>query len=228
MSTTLSPKDVIVDFLRANLIDPRARAEASNTEEFDGGGTDFTLSAPSGSVSAVTSLTVNGTAQVKWQDYRYEQQNQKVIFFSNTAGGTDNVDITYKYGTSNWIYPDKVLTTLGSTSFPRVNLLVVDGTGDRLGSVRSDVQSTVIYQVDVWAKEDNIFTIDSIKYAGDKLAEQIGLKLIKAFRESAEDLHPPMFNYKPGYLRDLPFDTELQAHHKVFELEMNSINIGEI
>lgn len=228
MSPTLSPKDVIVDFLRANLVDPRARAEASTTQEFDGGSTDFSLTAPSGSVSAVTAVTVDGTAQVKWKDYRYDKQNQKVIFFSNTAGGTDNVDITYKYGTSNWIYPDKPLTTLGSTSFPRVNVLVVDGTGDRLGSVRSDVQSTVIYQIDFWAKEDDIFTISSIKYSGDQLAEYIGLKAIEAFRSSAEDVHPPMFNYKPGYLRDLPFDVELQSHHKVFELEMNSINIGEI
>ena len=225
---TISPKDIITDFLRTNLVDPRSRSEDSNTEEFNGGSTDFSLTAPSGSVSAVTSVTVDSVAQTKWLDYRYDQQNQKVIFFSNTASGTNNVDITYKYGTSNWIYSDKPITSLSSTSFPRISIQVVDGSGERLGQFNSDVQSTVIYQIDFWTKEDNIFTIDSIKYAGDPLAEYLGLKAIEAFRSSVDELHPPLYNYRPGYIRDLPFEPELQAHHKVFELEMNSINIGEI
>ena len=225
---TISPKDIIVDFLRAQLTDPRARAEASTTEEFNGGSTDFSLTAPSGSLSAVTAVTVDGTAQIKWLDYRIDFQNEKVIFFSNTAGGTDNVDITYKYGTSNWIFPDKPLLSLDLTSFPRISILSVDGTGERLGQFNSDVQSTVIYQIDFWAAEDYIATIDSIKYEGDKLAEYFGLKAIEAFRSNVDDLHPPLYNYKPGYLRDLPFEDELQIHHKLFELEFNSINIGEI
>lgn len=225
---TISPKDIIVDFLRANLTDPRARAEASTTEEFNGGSTDFSLTAPSGSLSAITTVTVDGTAQVKWLDYRIDFQNQKVIFFSNTASGTNNVDITYKYGTSNWIFPDKPLPSLGLTSFPRISVLVVDGSGDRLGQFNSDVQSTILYQIDIWAAEDYIATIDSVKYEGDKLAQYLGLKIIEVFRSTVDELHPPLYNYKPGYLRDLPYENDLQLHHKLFECEFNSINVGEI
>lgn len=225
---TISPKDIIVDFLRTNLVDPRTRAEASNTEEFNGGSTDFSLTPPTGSLSAVTLVTVDGVTQNKWSDYRIDFQNEKVIFFSNTASGTNNVDITYKHGTSNWIFPDKPLPTLSLTSFPRISVLAVDGSGDRLGQFNSDVQSTVLYQIDVWAAEDFIATIDSIKYEGDKLAQFFGLKILEAFRSSVDELHPPLYNYKPGYLRDLPFENDLQLHHKLFECEFNSINIGEI
>ncbi len=224
---TISPKNIIVDFLRANLTDPRARAEASTTQEFDGGSTDFSLSPPSGKLSTVTAVTVTGTAKTKWKDYYIDFQNQKVIFFSNTAGGTNNVDITYKYGT-NWIFSDKPIKELSASTFPRISVMSVDGSGDRLGAVSSDIQSTILFQLDFWAKEDYIATIDSIKYAGDKLVEYIGLKAIESFRSSADDLHPPLFNYKPGYLKDMPWDKELQVHRKVLEVEFNSINIGEI
>lgn len=225
---TISPKDIIVDFLRANLIDPRARAETTNTEEFNGGSTEFSLTAPSGKVSAITSVTVDGTAQIKWSDYRIDTQNQKIIFFSNTASGTNNVDITYKYGTSDWIFPDKPFKKLAPTSFPRINVLVVDGTGERMGQFNSDVQSTILYQIDIWATESYIVTIDSTKYKGDKLAQYIGLKVMKAFRSSVDELHPPLYNYKPGFLRDQAFDNDLQIFHKLFECEFNSINVGEI
>jgi len=225
---TISPKDIIVDFLRANLVDPRTRAEASNTEEFNGGGTTFSLTPPTGSLSAVTAVTVDGAAQVKWLDFRIDFQNEDIIFFSNTASGTNNVDITYKHGTTNWIFPDKPLPTLSLTSFPRISVLAVDGTGDRLGQFNSDVQSTVLYQIDVWAAEDFITTIDSVIYEGDKLAQFFGLKIMEIFRSNIDELHPPLYNYKPGYLRDLPYDKDLQLHHKLFECEFNSINIGEI
>jgi hypothetical protein len=225
---TISPKNVIVDFLRKNLTDARSRAESSNTEEFNGGGTDFTLTPPSGKISAITGVTVDGVSQNKWKDYRIDFQNEKVIFFSATASGTDNVDITYKHGTSNWIYPDKPLTTLSKTSFPRLNILIVDGTGARIGQYNSDVQTIISFQIDVWAKEDYVATIDNVKYAGDKLAEYIGLKVIEAFRSSIDELHPVLYNYRPGHLQDLAFDKDLQVHHKIFQMELNAINVGEI
>ena len=225
---TISPKNIIVDFLRKNLTDPRSRAESSTTEEFDGGGTEFSLSPSSGKMSAITGLTVDGVDQIKWKDYYVDFQNQKIIFFSATPNGTDNVDITYKYGTSNWVYPDKPLTTLSKTSFPRMNILIVDGSGERLGQYNSDIQTTILFQIDVWTAEDYVATIDGVKYEGDKLAEYIGLKVIESFRSSIDELYPALFNYRPGHIQDLPFNEELQVHHKVFDFEMNTINVGEI
>lgn len=225
----ISPKKILVDFLRVNLSDPRSRAESTTTDEFDGGSTDFTLTASSGRVTCVTAVTVDGTAQTKWKDYRWDEQNQKVIFYSNTASGTDNVDITYKYGTPSWIYPDKPIKSLTSSSFPRINILSPGGTGERLGQYNSDVESVQQFQIDIWAKEDNIFTIDSVKYSGDKLTEYLAYEITKYFRSSEDDLFPALYNYTLiGTPRDMGFDKEMQCHRHIIEVELKGINVGEL
>lgn len=224
----ISPKNVLVDFLRNRLTDPRSRAESSTTEEFDGGSTDFSLSPPSGSLSAITSVTVGGTTQTKWRDYYIDFQNQKVIFYSNTASGTNNVDITYKYGTTNWIYPDKAKQTLSRTAFPRINVLIVSGTGERLGQYNSDVESVMRFQIDVWTKENQVFTISSVKYEGDKLAEYLAHQIMAAFRSYEDDLHPSLYNYTPvGIPRDLGFNQEMECFHTIVEAELKGINVSE-
>lgn len=224
----ISPKNIIVDFLRHRLTDPRARAEATNTEEFDGGSTDFQLTPTIGTMSCITSVTVNSVEQTKWKHYYVDEQNQKVIFYSNTAAGTNNVDITYKQGTSNWIYPDKAKESLSRTSFPRINVLTLGGTGERVGQSDSNVQSAIRFQLDVWTKENQIQTIDSIKYAGDKLSEYLAYEITKAFRAYVEELHPALYDYTLlGTPRDMPFNQEMQCFHKIVEIELKGIDVSE-
>ena len=91
------------------------------------------------------------------------------------------------------------------------------------------MQDTTLFQIDIWATEDYVATINSVIYEGDKLTEILGLKIKQQFRSNADELHPPLFNIIPASsLRDMPFNEELQAHHKIFEVEANSINYGEI
>lgn len=224
----ISPKTILTDFLRANLTDPRARAEDSRTEEFNGGSTDFSLTPSVGTMSAVTLVTVDGATQTKWKHYYIDVQNQKVIFYSNTASGTDNVDITYKQGTSNWIYPDKPLKTLSRTAFPRMNILVVGGTGERLGQFNSNVESAIHFQIDVWSKENQTFTIDSVVYSNDRLTEYIAYQITKAFRSSVDELHPELYNFTLlGTPRDMGFNQEMQCFHTIVEVELKGIDVGE-
>ncbi len=225
---SISPKNVLVDFLRNRLTDPRSRAETSQTEEFNGGSTDFALTPTAGTMSCIVSVTVDAVAQVKYEDYYIDWQNQKVIFYANTAAGTNNVDITYKRGSSNWIYPDKAKKTLSRTSFPRMNILVVGGTGERVGQYNSNVESAIHFQIDIWTKENQPQTIDSVKYEGDKLAEYLGLEVMKVFRNYENDLHPELYNYTAlGIPRDLGFDQEMECFHKVVEVELKGIDVGE-
>ena len=224
----ISPKNIIVDFLRHRLTDPRARAEDSRTEEFNGGGATFSLTASVGKMSCITAVTVDGTTQIKWADYYIDFQNQKVIFYSNTAGGTNNVDITYKQGTSNWIHADKVRESLSRTAFPRMNVLVVGGTGERLGQYNSNIQSVIHFQVDVWAKENQKQTISSVVYANDKLSEYFAYEVTKAFRAYVDDLHPALYNYTLlGTPRDLGYNQEMQCFHTVVEFELKGIDVSE-
>ena len=224
----ISPKNVLVDFLRNRLTDPRNRAENLTTENFDGGGTEFSLSPPEGTVSCISSVKVGSVEQTKWKDYYIDFQNQKVIFYSSTSGGSNNIKINYKYGTTNWIYPDKAKKTLSKTSFPRINVLVVGGAGERLGQYNSDVESATHFQIDVWAKEDQIFTINSVKYGGNKLTEYIAHQIMAAFRSYEDDLFPALYNYTPvGVPRDLGFNQEMECFHTVVECELKGINVGE-
>lgn len=224
----LSPKNQLVEFLRVYLTDPRSRAETSQTETFNGGSTTFTLTPTSGTMSCITEITVDSVTQTKWKDYYIDFQNQKVIFYSNTAAGTNNVSITYKRGTTNWIYPDKAKKTLAATAFPRINVLVVGGSGERVGQYNSDVESLIHFQIDIWTKENQIFTIGGVKYSGDKLTEYLGHQILSAFRNHEDDLHPALYNYTPMSVpRDMGFDTELEVFHSIVEVELKSINQGE-
>ena len=221
----VSPKNTIVNFLRANLTDPRSRAEVSTTEEFNGGSTDFTLTPSSGSLSCVTAVTVDSVAQTL-SDYYIDFQNQKVIFYSNTASGTNNVDITYKYGTTNWIFPDKPKKSLGLTSFPRINVLIVGGTGERLGQYNSNIESVFHFQIDIWGVENQVFTIDGVKYANDKLTEYLAYQVLKAFNENINELHPTLYNLTVlSVPRDLSFNSEMEKFHHVVEIELKGVDI---
>lgn len=224
----ISPKQIVVEVLRHRMTDPRSRAETPQTEEFNGGGTTFSLTPTSGSVSCITGITVDGSAVKKWKDYYIDFQNEKIIFYSATAGGTNNVDISYKRGSTNWIYPDKAKTSLGSTSFPRLNILMVGGPGERLGQYNSNIESVMHFQVDIWTKENYIKTISSVKYEGDKLAEYLGYQVIKVFEDYINDIHPQLYNFRLlSQPRDMGFNTEYQCFHVIVEFELKGIDVGE-
>ncbi len=224
----ISPKNIIVDFLRKRLTDPRSRAETSQTEEFNGGGKIFSLSPSSGTMSCITSVTVDAVAQTKWKHYWIDFQNQKVIFYANTAGGSNNVDITYKRGTTNWIYPDKAKVSLSRIAFPRINILVVGGTGERLGQYNSNVESVIHFQIDIWTKENQEQTISSIVYEGDKLAEYFAYEITRIFRANVDDIFPALYNYTLlGTPRDLGFNQEMECFHKIVEIELKGIDVSE-
>ena len=179
-------------------------------------------------MSCITEVKVGATVQTKYEHYWIDWQNQKVIFYSNTTSGTDNVSITYKGGTSNWIYPDKAKKTLRKTAFPRMNVLVVGGTGGRLGQYNSDVESVIHFQIDIWTKEGSPQTIDGVIYEGDKLAEYLAHQVMKAFRSNEDELHPELYNYTPiGIPRDLGFGTEMECFHTIVEVELKGINVSE-
>ena len=224
----ISPKQILVDFLRHRLTDPQARAEATNTETFNGGSTDFSLTATSGSVQAITEVSVDGVVQSKWEDYYIDFQNEKVIFYSNTAAGSDNVSITYKQGTTSWIYDDKARATLSTSAFPRINILLVAGAGERVGQFNSNIQSKPHFQIDIWTKENQLFTINSHKYGNDSLAEYLGYQVTKAFEDYVSDLYPQFYNYQLlSVPRDMGYNAEMQCFHVVVEIQLNSIDAGE-
>lgn len=224
------PEDIVADFIRVHLTDPRARAEATDTDSFvaTAGQTDFTLTPDSGSVSCVTAVTVNSVAKTKWKDYFWDYQNQKVIFFTGLTL-SDDVDITFKYGTSNWVYSDKPDDKLKATNFPRIAIFHVSGSGNRLGRYNAPVESSIIFQIDIWTKDGYIATIGSNKYSNEFLGRYLGLQITKAFEENESDLFPALYNYIPSSTpRDAPFSQEYQAYHTMLEINLKGLNVGRV
>jgi len=224
----ISPKNIIVDFLRTHLTDPRARAEATNTETFDGGTTSYQLTPTVGKVACITAVAVNSVTQNKWTDYYIDIQNQKVIFYSATVAGTLNVSITYKQGTTNWIFQDKAKESLSTTSFPRISIMKVSGSGKRIGQYNAAVEKVNRFQIDIWVKEDYAATIGSIVYAEETLAEYIAYQIQKAFEDYEKELFYQLYNYTlMSGPNDLGFDKTYECFHEALDIELKSINEGQ-
>ena len=163
--TYLNPKFIVVEFLRNRLTDPRSeRAHELTSDSFTATAAQTTFSlTPSTdtSLSNVSSVTVDGTPQTKWQDYYINFRDEEIIFVSALTGG-EAVVVNYYESSSDWIYWDKPNKALVEIAFPRIAVKIVSGPGVRLGNYEAPVRSTISFQVDVWVKEkaeDQIFTI---------------------------------------------------------------------
>ena len=234
------PQDAIVEFLRRRITDPRSTIDGDNartytptTETFSGDDTtkEFSLSPPTGSVSYIDSVVVDSETKKKWRDYYLDFKNQKIVFFDAPASGSYNISVTYYYGAKNWIYPDRPLTSLSLVSFPRISVLVVSGVGERLGQYNSDIESSIRFQIDIFTKEGgaNEFELDGRNMEGEELGIYLGHQVIKAFRSYEDDLHPILYNYTLLSIpRSLGWNAEYQAFHIIVEVELNTINQGEV
>jgi hypothetical protein len=231
MTEYINPKYILVDFLRTKLTDPRARM-TSHTETFTAtaGQTVFTLSAPSNTVSAVTAIAVDTFSKYKWRDYYPRMRLHQIVFFTAMTGG-ETVSVTYNYG-SEWIYSDKPLTKISANQFPRIGVDILSAPGIRLGQYEAPIESTILFRIQIWAKEksdDQVFIIGSLKYYGEELTTYLAMQIADAFIDHEDDLHPAMYGYVPSQVvRDMPFDEDYQAHKKELEVQLKTINIGRI
>ena len=233
MTDTILIQDALVEFLRARLDDPRNdstlvnnRIYTSKTETFTASSdTTFSLN-PDSTMQWLDSVQVGSTTKTKWQDYWIDFQNQKVTFYSSVTG---TVTIKYHQGTTNWIYPDRPSTKLSRYSFPRISVDIIDGTATRLGQYNSDIESYTRFQINIFTKESQQFTINNRNYEGEGLAYYFGNKILEAFRNHESDLHPLLYSYET--LRtpsSLGLNIEYQAFHVIVEVGLNTINQGEV
>jgi len=230
----LSPKTIIVDFLRKNVADPRGRITDATPDTFTANAsqTSFQLIPSSGkTMSYIDSVTVDAVTKTKWEEYYIDSKGQKVIFFTAMTGG-EAVIINYGETSSDWIFPDKPNKKLNALSFPRMNIKIISNPGSRKGNYEAPVEGVPRVQVDIWCKEkqDNqIFIIGDYKYTGADLGEYLSYQVTGAFESNEKELFPVLYGYEPvGMPPDLPFDSELQCHHDVVEFILRGLNMGRI
>ncbi len=224
------PRETIVEFLRSVLVDPRSRAETSNSDTFTGDASEktFTLTPTSGkTVSAVTAVTISSTAQNKNEDFTVDLQNQQVTFTSAPAAVADNIVVTYKEGSKNWIYPDQPKVSLGAVSYPRISVTKINVSHERLGNFNADMWGTGQYQIDVWAREKDVFTIGSLNYNGEALTSYFITKINLVFKDNIDDLYNRLSNYEVISERNAVWERDREVFHAIMDIQLSGKNIGE-
>jgi hypothetical protein len=223
-------EDVLSDYLRTNMTDPKARAEATSSNTFAATAlqTVFSITPPSGSVSCVTSVTVNGTDKTKWTDYYWDYQTQQITFYDGITLDQE-VIINFKYGSTNWIYSDRPDDSLGADSFPRISLFTVGGSGNKIGGYKADIDSRPTIQIDIWTRNGVPFTISGRKYANEYLGRYLGNKVLNTFDDFEEQLFGIFFDFDVvGFPRGVPYSEEYQSHHTMVEIRVKGLNLGRI
>ena len=227
----IDTEDIISDFLRVYVTDPRARAEATTTQNdtSTASQTELTITPPTGySISCITALTVNSVTYKKWRDFHWDYQNNKITFFTALSTGLPIIT-TFKYGTKNWIYSDMPDENLNSDSWPRIDVFTVSAPGQKLGNYEAPVWATAILQIDVWAKEGDPLEIGTKKYSGQYLTRYIGNQIAKAFEDHEDALFPLLVNYVPLSLpRTAPHNEKYLAYHTIVEVSLQGKSLGRI
>jgi hypothetical protein len=225
------PEDLIVDFLRKRLSDPRSRHTAT-TDTFSGTGAPQTLTltpTTSNSVQVVTDVQVSAVSQKKFTIYDYDLRAKTVT--GTFASGTNNVVVSYDEGTTDWVYSDEPYIDLSASSYPRVRVWKVDENGVRMGQESTNPASligTVQFQIDIYVRNDRqTFTIGSKVYANDALLQYLARQVVEAFRLYVDDLYPKLHDIEILSSRPFPFDQDRQAFRWMILVSAQSEVIGQ-
>lgn len=230
MSTLIRPEDIVVEVLRARLTDPRSR-HTSESDNFvaTASQTVFTLTpATSGDqVRAITSVVVDSVTKLKWEEFTIDLKG-KTITLKTGATENDAVEINYLSSAvgEEWIYPDFPISTLAKAKFPRISVLVIEKDGTRNGPHTASVTNRVLFQIDVWIKDNYSKTISSKAYAKQDLAEYFGHQVEAVFINNVNDLYDQLYDYEGITFGNLPFEETTQSYRHSQRIVLYGTNVG--
>jgi hypothetical protein len=224
------PEDIVVEFIRANVSDPRARYTIEDdTFTATSGQTEFVLtpSTVTNLIRCIKEVAVNDVVLYKWQDYKIDLKNKKVIL-NEGATLNDKVDVEYCCSASGdeWVYPGMPISTMSASKFPRISVSVVNKLGDRLGSYQAPLDNKVLFQVDVWTKEGYKPTYDGELFTEQDLADLVAEEVENAFIEEINDLYPKFYDFVGLAFSQFPFDKDSQTFRHKQEFSLNGVNVG--
>jgi hypothetical protein len=228
------PEEIIVDFLRRRITDPRSTSRHTATSDtFSGTGSvqTLTLTPTSGNaVQVVTGLTATSVSKKKYQDYDYDLRAKTVT--GTFTSGTANVVVSYDEGTTDWIYSDDPYIELAPSSYPRIRVWKTDENGDRQGSEATSTPAPFVgdcqFQVDIYVRNDRqTFTIGGKVYVNEALLQYLARQVIEAFRLYVDDLYPKLHDIRILSSRPFPFDKDRQAFRWTILFSATSSVIGQ-
>ncbi len=125
-------REELLQFLRnQDILSISTRQVTTVTEEFDGTGAQTVFTLANSTSKNVRTVTVGGVPQTFGVDFSVDLDASTVTFTVAPAVGTDNVDITYDFG-SDRIFGDYPQPDLTLNNFPRIVVDILDATTQEL------------------------------------------------------------------------------------------------
>jgi len=230
MAVLTRPEDIVCEFLRARLTDPRGRYTSENDSfTATASQTDFTLT-PTTSylVRAITSVTQNSVTLKKWEEYEIDLFSKKIILKTG-ATVSDAIVVNYYSSSSTngeWIYPDKPIAPMSKTNFPRISIMIIDKTGERAGPYDASIIHQVHFQIDVWTKKDYSKTYSSKNYEEQDLADYLAHQVENQFIDYVDDLYPKLYDYSEVAFGQANFDEQAQSYRHKQEFLLSGTDVG--
>src|SRR3990167_3959803 len=168
--TLKEPDRIYVEFLRTKLVEPirngtnfkstlsfaRRHTRIVETLSGDGSKTEFVLS--NTKLLNIISVSISGTAKVKYQEYNIDFNENAIIFVTAPASGTNNITVIYEYSStgSSWIFQDKPRLDLSPAQYPRIGTQMITESGEPVGLFDDHAWNTITMQIDVLTYKDLI------------------------------------------------------------------------
>ena len=150
----------LVVFLRnSDVLSTTTRGVTTTTDEFNGTGSQVTFSLTNSTVKNVRTVTVDAASQTFGVDYTVDYDAATVTFTTAPPSGTDNVDITYDFGTTDRIFGDYPQPDITLKSFPRIVVDILDGQTEELSL--GGLSNMSQYTISVTFYDRNIDTVES-------------------------------------------------------------------
>lgn len=231
-------KDVLAEFLTAEMEDPRGRLTAETlTKSADGSTAVFDLDT-NVKTRAVTKVKVDSEVLNKWQHYKPDIRGQKLHITKYTAAELSGKEVTIevKKGETTWIYPDMPRKDLSKDSYPRIGMAEVENPGQKLGTYKADNEYTTTFRVDSFAYENQVHELgkDDRPYEGSRLAKTILSLLHRKFEYDSgswtdEKSTWPMLRNVATLTgpTNTTFDKEREAFRSRSEVALKRLSIGK-
>lgn len=210
MTVALSQLDyekALINYLRWKLTDPEGRGSTA-TETFSGDDstTDFTVA--QNGVKYIGTVTVGSSEKVFNQDYTVDFKNSSsaavVTFRTAPTTGTDNISITYGYG-STWVYP---FMPNVNAHMPIISIKRIGASSRTLAAGNPGRWFKPNYQIGVHVRQGEAYSISSKNYAGSELvaylSDQVNNKLCNG---ALGDIYALLISNQDGSA-PLPYDAE--------------------
>jgi hypothetical protein len=241
--------EIICEFIRSSYKEPArsglSKRHTTTSQTFSGNTilTDFTVT--NTKLLCVNSVSISSVAQTKYVDYQIDLRNNKIVFTTAPASGTNNISVSYDYNTSgtSWIYPDKPNTALTRTEYPRVSVISLDNPTSLMGLSSNMTAGNALIQIDIVTKSKLLAT-DFVRVLsdgttetvtenleGDALTKILTRNIIETFRTLWRTKINPKYWFPSGWNPEnkrIEFEEDVGIYRRVLTVSLNGFNIGSV